>query len=149
MARQTFINTIQSNNYNKNSKTLKELFRHINESDEYFSYRDFIRRDLHTPPETFGKFFKQSEGIQPHIRRVYFYKEIHRLVENRKTFRKCLICDVQVNGNIFGCYIESNYDEGCRSCGMGRDEDNFMYISYTIETLILCCLSPNSLCFIG
>lgn len=142
--RETFINTIKSNNYRKSSKTLDVFFHHINETDECFSYKELIRRDLHTPEYAFGKYFKENGGIQKQIHRVYYYKESHK--EN--TFQKCLLCDIQINDKMYSCYIETNYDEGCKSCGMGRYEDNTMYISHNLETLILICLSPTSFCFV-
>lgn len=146
MIRQTLIEKIKNNNYSKKSKSIISLCKDINENDEWFSYRELIRWDLHTPNIPFGKYFKENGGIQPNIGRVYFYKRDY--INNVKSFRKCLICDIQIYEKIYACYIEANYEHGCSSCGMGRNEDNRMYISDTIETLILYSLPPYSACFI-
>ena len=78
--KQKFINTIKNNNLCKKSKRINNLFTHINETDEFFSYKDFIRRDLYTPQYTFGKFFLQNKGIQKHICRIYYNKEILTII---------------------------------------------------------------------
>ena len=146
--KQKFINIIKNNNLCKKSKRIDNLFTHLNETDELFSYKDFIRRDLHTPQYTFGKFFLQNEGIQKHICHVYFNKEII-LNMSDIDIRRCIIFDIKIDKTIYCCYIESNYEDGCKSCHMGQVIDDFMYISHDIETLILYCLLPNALCFIN
>ena len=145
--KQQFLNSIKKNNYCKNSKRIHKLFTHIDEKDEFFSYKEFIRRDLYTPQYTFGKFFLENKGIYEHISRVYCNKEHISGVLNIE-IKRCIIFDIKIEENIYCCYIESNYESGCPSCGMGRDIDNFMYISYDLETLILHCLPPQSFCFV-
>lgn len=144
--RRKFINTIKINNCSAKSNILNKLFDHINETDEFFSYKVLIRRDLHTPLYSFGKFFLQNGGIRKHIQRIYYHKQSHSDTDTLH-FQICLVFDIQINKNTYGCYIEAIYDEGCKSCGMGRDIDNFMYISHNLETLIMCCLPPSSFCF--
>lgn len=144
---QTFVNTIKKNNYCKKSKRIHRLFKHIDETDEFFSYKEFIRKDFYTPAYKFGQFFRQHNGIYPHISRVYFDKEMVSGIYNTE-IQRCIIFDITINETIYCCYIESNYNNGCASCGMGRDIDNFMYISHDLETLIFHCLPPQSFCFV-
>lgn len=141
--RHTFLRSVQNVRLSKKSAIIHNLFQHIHETDELFCYRDFIRRDFHTPHVKFGAFFLHNGGIEKQICRVYSY----RASSQTEHYRAFLLCDVQIENQTFCGYVEANYEEGCKSCGMGRQIENYMYIGTSLETLLLNSLPPQAFCF--